>query len=397
MKEVPNVNFFIGYVDCLKGKNSKDSYVQDNLEARRFYASGKEYDYVKYVNTGSKEKIDFVEYSGNHEKSHGIFDSRGLLNEEQTKDLRAKLRDTYSPIWHGVISFTEEFGNTYCDSYEKAQKMMSIEFPRFLKKAGLNPDNIIWFAGLHENTDNKHIHFSFFEEKPERTKQKKKGLYYSDGFIPINAINSTKVAIELRLLNISSEVAAKRKLLTEELKKQFDAGAFVRKVKSLIYLLPKTGRLQYDSENLDSIRSEIDYVAYTIIKSNKALKEKVNALDDILTKRDKEIIKAYTRNNNSYEDKLLRDKCFYDLNRRLGNIIIFFVKQIRDKQEKLDYETKNRLKLKRIEKAKRKIMLDRCMRLNDAVNREIVNTFQEYLQRLEEANYKRLQEEGYFD
>ena len=140
---VPNVNFFIGYVDCLKGKSSKDDYVKQNFEARRFYSSSKDYDYVKYVNTGSKEKLDFVAYSGNHEKSHGIFDKRGILTPEQIKELRAKLRKTNSPIWHGVISFTEEFGNQFCDSYEKAYSMMTAEFPKFFKKAGLNPgDNI---------------------------------------------------------------------------------------------------------------------------------------------------------------------------------------------------------------------------------------------------------------
>ena len=41
-----------------------------------------------------------------------------------------------------------------------------IEFPKFFKKAALNPENITWFAGLHENTDNKHIHFSFRQNPP---------------------------------------------------------------------------------------------------------------------------------------------------------------------------------------------------------------------------------------
>ena len=63
----------------------------------------------------------------------------------------------------------------------------------------------------------------------------------------------------------------------------------------------------------------------------------------------------------------------------------------------MEIETTNRLKLKRIEKAKRKIMLDRCMRMSDVVNQEIVNSFQEYLHKLDEANYKRLKEEGFIE
>ena len=34
------------------------------------------------------------------------------------------------------------------------------------------------------------------------------------------------------------------------------------------------------------------------------------------------------------------------------------------------------------------------MQLNDVVNQEIVSSFEQYLARLDEANYKRLKEEG---
>lgn len=391
---VPNVNFFIGYVDCLKGKSSKDDYVKQNFEARRFYSSSKDYDYVKYVNTGSKEKLDFVAYSGNHEKSHGIFDKRGILTPEQIKELRAKLRKTNSPIWHGVISFTEEFGNQFCDSYEKAYSMMTAEFPKFFKKAGLNTDNITWFAGLHENTDNKHIHFAFFENEAMRTRQRRNGSYFSDGFIPIKAINSTKVAIELRLLNIAKEIAEKRKTMTQELKNQMENGAFMRNINFLIEYLPTQGRMQYESENMQKFRPEIDFVIYSIIKTNKNLKITFDTFNNLLSKRDQEIIKAYTKINISYEDKLLQDKYIKDLYRRLGNIVLTFVKEVRANRDKLNYDTNNRLKQKRIDKAKRKFLINKCMQLNDVVNQEIVSSFEQYLARLDEANYKRLKEEG---
>lgn len=395
MAEVPNVNFFIGYVDGIRGKSSENSYVKENFDARQFYSSNQNYDYVKYVNTGSKEKLDYVAYSGNNEKSHGIFDEHGILKEEQIKELRTKLRKTNSPIWHGVISFTEEFGNNYCDDYEKAYQMMKTEFPKFFRRAGLNPDNITWFAGLHENTDNKHIHFSFFENRPLRTKQNKGGSYYSDGVIPIKAINGFKISVELKLLNINSEIAEKRKTLTKEFRKNIETGVFMKNFKDLIEYLPQKGRMQYDSENLKEFRPKIDLVINSIIKSNKNMKNRFDNLDNILNKRDREIIKSYTKLNIYYKDKLLRDKVIQDLYRRLGNTIIYFVKDIRMLQEKLDYEIKNRLKLKRIDKLKRKILIYRCFRLNDIVNQEIVNSFQSYLQKLDEANYKRLIEEGY--
>ena len=104
---VPNVNFFINYVDCLSGKFEDKEFMELNKEARDFYGSKNTFDYVGYVNKGSKEKIDFVAYSGNNEKSHGVFNQNGLLNDEQIKKLRTKLRQTKSVIWHGLVSFEE--------------------------------------------------------------------------------------------------------------------------------------------------------------------------------------------------------------------------------------------------------------------------------------------------
>lgn len=397
MSDVPNVNFFIGYVDNLRGKAPNDAYVQENLEARRFYSSGKDYDYVKYVSSGSKEKIDFVEYSGNNEKSTGIFNENGLMNEQQIKELRAKLRKTNSPIWHGVISFTTEFGDNFCNTYEKAYELMKAEFPKFFEKAHLDPNNIEWFAGLHENTDNKHIHFSFFEKSPYRTKIHGQELLFSDGFIPIEAINSFKVSAEMRLLNINKEIAYARESLTLEFKKIAKNGDYMKDFRSLAFILPKTGRIGYDSANMEQFRPQINLIVSTIINADKDLRKKYSNFERFLSKRDNELIKAYEKIKVNYNDKLLHDKCLADIYRRLGNIVIKAAIELYTDEKKLERETKNRLIAKRIDKLKRKALIRKCMQLNDMVNREIISAFQEYLDKLEEANFKRLKEEGYLD
>ena len=79
MSNVPNVNFFIGYA---KPQSRKDVRKGENVGTERdFYSSNQTRDYVEYVNSGSKEKIDFIEYSGNKEKSHGIFNADGLMEK----------------------------------------------------------------------------------------------------------------------------------------------------------------------------------------------------------------------------------------------------------------------------------------------------------------------------
>ena len=388
---VPNVNLFLGYVDNLDKSVSKD------LEARRFYSSNKEYDYVKYVNTGSKEKLDYVAYSGNNEKSKGIFNENGLLNAEQIKELRTNIRTTKSTIWHGVISFTEYFGNVNCDTYEKAYELMKSQLPKFFKNANLDPENIVWFAGLHENTDNKHIHFSFFEKEPLRYKQSSRFKQFSDGYIDIDAINQFKIDIEKYFISRNFNIFENRKEITNLLKKSFNDGAYMNKINKLIIVLPVKGRLSYDSENMAEHRPMIDNIVKSIIVSNPELKRKVSDFEHILSKRDTELLKAYAKIKVDCSDKLLYEKCMKDLYRRLGKIVILDARDIKTKQNKFNYETRNMLIIKHIEKKKRKILINKCMQLNDLVNKEIVNAFAEYRERLEEANYKRLREEGYLE
>lgn len=395
MSNVPNVNFFIGYA---KPQSRKDVRKGENVGTERdFYSSNQTRDYVEYVNSGSKEKIDFVEYSGNKEKSHGIFNADGLMEKSEIKELRNELKQTKSVIWHGVISFTEEFGNTYCDTTEKAIAMMKVEMPKFFRNAGFTPENIKWFAGLHENTDNKHIHFSFFEKSPQRIKIGRTTPIFSDGNIPLRAINDVKSSIEIRLLKLVDDVYSNRNLLTHQIKEKTLLGDYMKHIKLLVGVVPIKGRISYDSENMRVYQPQINKIIRAIIKSDKGVYEKYQEFDRILTKRDNELMRVYSQLKLDFTDKLLRDKCIKDLYRRLGNIVLKNVKQIRKDQLKTERETTNRLVRKHIEKRKRQLLLKRCVQLNEMVNREIVNSFQDYLRRLEQANYKRLQEEGYLD
>ena len=394
---VPNVNFLLNYVETMRGRSIDDEYVKEHREERRFYSSNKDDDYLKYVNKGSNEKLDYVEYSGNKEKSHGVFNEKGLMTSEMIKEMRTMLRKTDSPIWHGVISFTEEFGDTYCNTFEKAFELMKNELPKFFEKAGLIPENIVWYAGLHENTDNKHIHLSFFEKEPLRNKQGHKEVCFSDGIIPIKAINWFKIKAEIRLLQITKEIQLARKTLTDEMKKDMKLGDYMKHINSLYFSLPHEHRMSYDSENIKPYKEQIDMVVNAIIMSNEDLQRKFNDFQSFIVKRDYEIKEAYKRINVDSKDKLLFDKCMDDIYRRLGNIVLRTIRDIRWEQRKVEYETTKRLALKRIEKNKRKIMLNRCLKLNELVNREIINAFQEYREKLQDANFKRLKEEGLLD
>ena len=171
----------------------------------------------------------------------------------------------------------------------------------------------------------------------------------------------------------------------------------MKKLNSLVIVLPMKGRMSYSSENIKQYQPQINQVINSIIRTNKDLHQKFKTYVDILSKRDIEILKAYNRINVDCSDKLLKDKCLDDLYRRLGNLVLNSVVSIRREQKKVEYETKNRLILKHIEKKKKRILLKKCLQLNELVNREMISAFEEYREKLAEANYSRLREEGYMD
>jgi len=397
-EKAPNVNLIFGFADEVNPTQiNGNAKLLKMYKERLFYSCNQDFDSVKYVDTGSKEKIDFVEYSGNDEKSLGVFDKDGLIDAKRKSELRASLRQTKSVIWHGIISFEQEFGNKYCSNFERAHTLIKNALPKFLKDANLNPDNIDWYAGLHENTDNKHIHFSFYEKTPQKTKRNSNRVYFARGTLPLKALNNFKLSIELSLLNSKYEIYENRKSLLTEFKEQMPKGVNMTTFIRLFNEVPKSHRISYDSENMEMYRKQIDLVTQSIINSNKTLKAKFKFFIETLMKRDEDIRLAYEKLKIDYSNKLLCEKYLNDIYRRLGNIVLQTIKDIRIKQAKLEIATNKRLVQKRIEKNKRKILIKKCLQLNELVNNEIINSFKEYINKLEEANYKRLKEEGYLD
>lgn len=173
---VPNVNCKIQYIQN-EGEIAKSPALTEKYSnKRRFYSSQLADDYLKYMDKGSKEKIDYISYSGDEEKSCGVFGKNGLLTMNEKKKLRQQLRETKSVIWDCFLTFQPEFGQRYCNDFEQAYEMMKREMPRFLKDAGFNPDNITWYAALHTNKKHRHIHISFFENTATRIRQRSKEL-----------------------------------------------------------------------------------------------------------------------------------------------------------------------------------------------------------------------------
>ncbi|MDD3231826.1 MAG: relaxase MobL [Clostridia bacterium] len=386
-KKVDNVNFFVNFY-------RKDFGDEKYKVKREYYSSNKAKDYLNYVMTGIDEmkKLDYVEYMGSREKSRGVFNGNGVLNSEDRKVLREHLRTTNSVIWDCLITFTEGFGKKWCDCYEQAYNLMKNEFPRFLKSAGLNPNNIEWFAGLHENTDNRHIHISFFEKEPQRIRPNKKGKQFSMGKLSLTAINKFKAQIELAVTDFKAREILARKQLQDHIKDQLNdkSGKIInRKLLALANNFPMKGSLSYASSNMQFLKPEIDCLTdYLIGQSNPAKDAKEDFIN--LVRYKDEMFEGYCKRNKCKKPFTLEKKYMQDIYRRLGNIVIDYALQIKKSDtERLRLNAKHRRE-KIAQKNKLWGEIKECFYLTDKFAYETIKAFQDHMDKLEELRYQNL-------
>lgn len=399
---VPNVNCFLRYYDNAENLSKNPIKQTKYGEARKFYSCKKNFDYLTYVNTGTQRKIDYVEYSGDSEKSSGVFGENGLMTPKERQALRRKLRETKSVIWDCVLTFQPEFGARYCNEYEQAYNLMRKEFPRFLKHAGLKPDNIKWYAGLHTNKRHRHIHISFFENEPTRYRERANGkkLEYSLGTLNKASITRFKLRAELALTDVSAELKIARKdittltrdvLFSKESKLKYNS-EFHSQMMWLIEKLPAEGRLSYDSKNMRTLKPVIRQLVDIAIKSNPPWYKAFVKFCGEVKKRDDEIREMLIRNHISetnWARYLNADTYLNDMYRRMGNQVLNYAR-VYKKKEKM---ARGRLANKRIRQKTADSVLMRAAEMQAALEVDSMYFFRVYLRKLEEAREEILMEE----
>ncbi|MDD4685915.1 MAG: relaxase MobL [Clostridia bacterium] len=358
---------------------------RDYTKQRNFVSCKGKYNYLNYVDTGSTDKIakDYFEYVGNNEKSSGVFNENGCLNKDQKQELKNQLQTTESNIWDMLISFKTDFGNEFCRDYEQAHRFLKSELPKFFERVGLHEYNIVWYAGLHDNTDNKHLHISFFEKEP-RYYSKGGKLTYKNGKISLKEIEKSKMIFEKKLSNASSKIVAARKEILDSYKSylsNYDMGkAINKKLVSLYKRMPTDGRVSYDSENMRNLKPVVDDITTFILKNGKATSESFNNYMSELDKLKDWKKKRYSEN----EDMYLKD-----LFRRLGNQTIqkaIKVGRVNKQKEEVN------LKGRRWHAYKKKMQskeFDYCLSLLNYYHDTYGKEFNDFLRRLDKYDYER--------
>jgi hypothetical protein len=305
-------------------------YYPEGSENRDFYSGAKDGDYISYIDTGIQQnkRLDYVEYMGDETKSSGVFNAAGLLTKPEKKALRERLRGTKSIIWDCVISFEEGYGKRHSDDWIEAQSLLKDVLPRFFREAGFDPKKVEWYAGLHRNTDNRHIHVSFYQTEPTIWNQRKKACQFRKGRIDGSHFDSLKAMsyehflspdVESRRLRSEMREAA---MMASRDPDGMNVPSIKKSLADLYETMPSAGNVQYRSANMDGCRKTVDKIAEAII-DGRDFRGKYNSILMRLDEHDERMREFCRRNKiRNPEPYLRKGKFIEDYKARMGNAII---------------------------------------------------------------------------
>ena len=282
---------------------------EQRKEERKFYAGTSNYNIFNYVQSAKKVCKKYERYEDYINKCRtGLFNRKGVLSEEDLKRIRKDLATTNSLIWHGFISFNSEMSEKM-QCQEDCVNFLKHNFNVIFEKSKINPDNIELIAGLHTDTEHRHIHFMFFEKKPNTINANGIVDFTKKGKLNMAAVEKFLVNGNLWLSGYEDEVYGIRDKQLKELKniiprirKDDEKINYVKK--SLIELgnmLPKTGRLGYNSKNISvAVRNKVDTIVSAIINANPNLSALEKAFGVELAKRENAIKSIAQKNHLIY-------------------------------------------------------------------------------------------------
>lgn len=262
---------------------------------RAFYTCNASYNYMTYSLNGKKvaKNSDYMNYmqrldeEGNRqeEKSTGAFGLKREYSAKELKEIKEKLRQTKSIIWHGFISFDKDLSKNF-NNQEDCIKYVRATFNTLLENSHLNKNNITMIFSLHTDTNNRHIHFEFFENAPKRVNAKGEKEYTKKGALRIGAIDNFMVSSGLYFEDTKYQLSTARDEALDCLKEYCPSvrvmGGYKRysddiknKLLELADKIPKEGRTAYNSSNMKYLREEVDKVVNYIVTSDNNLNDKV--------------------------------------------------------------------------------------------------------------------------
>lgn len=235
-------------------------------------ADGKSLNNSSSINDLYEKEFGLFDSTKNNEEFY-IWDKNGDISKRDIlKDLP---KDESGKMWTMVISFPPDFVLknglvTKQDYYLMTKAIM----PKLLLDNDFDLTNTLWYASLHRDTDNPHLHITFFEKEQRRKKDTidKKSMKYLKSNIASYLVDNSSFYQEQDCFFLGLEQKIRKSNFTKVNNNLFFSDKFRKSLnKDLLNLydkLLKKGRLQYNSKNLDYCRKDIDKIIEKILYHN---------------------------------------------------------------------------------------------------------------------------------
>lgn len=324
------------------------------IQERKFFDWTADYNYFEYTLNDKKvvKNKDFEHYAS-REGNLGMFNADKVYTKEELDEIREQLKNTDSHIWHGFISFNEE-NNDKFQTQEQAMHFLKQHFNDFIDRTHLDKNNICLMASLHKDTENRHIHFSFFEKEPTHVDKNGKVGFSMKGNFNQNVIDNWLVSANMAVennddfYNTRNAVIEKLREMKATVGKEFTDQEMQLKLLALARKFPKEGRLSYWSDNMTNLRPEIDKLANFILCSQPEVKklhqEFLRKLEGRRQRVDSIIQDNVGPKNHEIKTNYYVDKLSNDYKARVGNMVIALAKEMRRQYKSAYYKETSKQK-----------------------------------------------------
>ena len=259
------------------------------------------------LNFTDLEKDDIIEmskidYDNEIEKASG-WSSLGELTEKNKLQLEEDLSNTGSTVWSSVISFLPEYSNEICSNRNEAKQLLGKVANDFFKSAGLDPENIEWYASFHNNTaTHNHIHFVWFEKEPLII-DSKGNHKYSNSWIKKQSIDKMLKSIHEYHKDKMSNYFSLRDEIRNEIKSSVKQDYFEKILDDLSKSIDTSQSYQYARlSNEDKLK--VNNAFKEILNHNPEMKDNYNNYIKHLIKYQKDLIKIWKIDNPDKKMKL---------------------------------------------------------------------------------------------
>jgi hypothetical protein len=354
----PNVNFILEYNLPYAPGAAKNIYTERRDFVSCSDGSHNLYNYLTRPGAADKNDINTIEaakalaehteaseqdllsYAKNRPGSTGAFDANGDISEERAAEIRAELQKTKSIIWSGVLSFEEEYGKKFCNDKAAAQKLIKSTLKSLFAKSHLKYENIEWYAALHENTDNRHIHICFWEKEPTFTKKGSSEYHFAErGKFRTEALDNFKFAVAKYFEVESMNSYKTRDAFRADFRKNINTERRKEPLIAILDDVKKSGSWQYARQKPET-QDKILKFAMDLIKANDNLKAQYDKYVSELIEQQQKYLDICNANKLTIDDKIknFANNNINELHNRIGNDVLYCVQKFEEEYKKFQYD-----------------------------------------------------------